>query len=467
MIKIISKPLITVYITNYNYAKYIEKAIDSVLEQSFQNIEIIIIDDGSTDNSREIIKKYLDYNKIKIIFQQNKGLNISNNLAIKLANGKYIIRLDADDYLEKDALKIMVETLEKDDDLGLVFPDYYLVDANNNKKGVFVRHDFDNEVELYDKPAHGACTMIRLEFLKSLGGYNEKYTCQDGYELWVKFISKYKVKNINKPLFNYRQHSSNLTKDEEKILKTRADIHKEYVPEKPENLRTLVIIPLREEGIYTNSLAFEKLDGKTLLQCKIDELLKSFYVKKIVVTSPEKEIGDFVNTIYSHNDKICYIFRSVEQTMYNVGLNSTIDIVLNQLNNNYDIIAIASIEYPFISSEILDDAVNSLSLFGSDSLISVREENNTYYQHRGSGMEPILDQDKFTKLERESLYKHVGGLSLVRMKHFKKSGKIISGKIGHIILNEKSCLGVHSKFTFNIIKRIIKDREWKNELNIC
>ena len=66
MIKIKSTPLVTVYITNYNYADYIEKAINSVLEQSFQDFEIIIIDDGSTDNSKEIIKKYFGYNNIKI-----------------------------------------------------------------------------------------------------------------------------------------------------------------------------------------------------------------------------------------------------------------------------------------------------------------------------------------------------------------------------------------------------------------
>ncbi|EMR75100.1 hypothetical protein MBGDF03_00726 [Thermoplasmatales archaeon SCGC AB-540-F20] len=219
---------------------------------------------------------------------------------------------------------------------------------------------------------------------------------------------------------------------------------------------------MRGEGIYTNSLAFEMLDGKNLLQHKIDELLKSFYVKKIVVTSPDKEIGDFVNTTYSNIQKVCYAFRSAEQTMHNVGLNSTINIVINRLNDNFDIIAIASIEYPFISSEILDDAVNSMSLFGSDSLISVREENNTFYQHRGCGMVPILDQDKFTKLERESLYKHVGGLSLVRIRHFKKTRKIISGKIGHIILDEKSCLGIHSKLTFSIIKKVLKDKKWEN-----
>jgi len=454
---ILKNPLVTVYITNYNYATFLEQAIESVLRQSFQDFEIIIIDDGSTDNSKEILKKYLEKENIKIIFQQNKGLNISNNVAMKLAKGKYIMRLDADDYLEKDALKVMVEYLEKDDKLGLVFPDYFIVDTHNNKKGVFVRHDFDSEVSLFDKPAHGACTMIRLDFLKALGRYNENYTCQDGYELWVKFISKYKVKNVNKPLFNYRQHGNNLTSNEEKILKTRAQIHKEYVKESPKNLKTLVIIPIRGQGIYTNNLAFEMLDGKNLLQHKIDNLLKSKYVSNIIVTSPSREIEVFINANYEKNKEILFVYRPVEQTMYNVGLNNTVNTVLEKVEKDFNIIAIASLEYPFISSETLDDAVNSMSLFGSDSLISVREENNTFYQHKGSGMEPILDQDKFTKLERESLYKHVGGLSLVKLDQFKKTRKVISGKVGHIILDEKSILGIKSKFTFKIAKFFAKN----------
>ncbi|MEM6724140.1 MAG: glycosyltransferase family A protein, partial [Bacteroidota bacterium] len=102
-----SSPLLTVYITNYNYEAYIKQAIESVLNQSFQNFELLIIDDGSTDNSRDIIESYKDHEQITIIYQQNKGLNVTNNIALRLAHGKYIMRLDADDYLTADALEKM------------------------------------------------------------------------------------------------------------------------------------------------------------------------------------------------------------------------------------------------------------------------------------------------------------------------------------------------------------------------
>jgi glycosyltransferase involved in cell wall biosynthesis len=203
-------PLLTVYITNYNYGMYIQQSVESVLSQTFQDFELFIIDDGSVDNSKEIIEQYRDNPKINIIYQQNKGLNVTNNIAMRASIAKYIMRLDADDFLTPDALEIMVSALENDIDLGLVFPDYYYTNDNGIITGEEIRHDFDKDVSLFDQPAHGACTMIRLENLKMLGGYNESFTCQDGYDLWIKFIMHFKVTNINKPLFYYRRHGLSL-----------------------------------------------------------------------------------------------------------------------------------------------------------------------------------------------------------------------------------------------------------------
>ena len=121
-------PLISVYITNYNYARFLKKAIDSVLSQSFHDFELLIIDDGSTDDSKNIIEGYASNPKIKIIYQHNKGLNVTNNIAIRAASGKYIIRLDADDYFVSNALEQMSGKLEANPELGMVFPNYYYID---------------------------------------------------------------------------------------------------------------------------------------------------------------------------------------------------------------------------------------------------------------------------------------------------------------------------------------------------
>ena len=217
-------PSVTIYITNYNYGAYLEQAIQSVLNQTFTDYELIIIDDGSTDDSKDIIGQYQKYKNIFTIFQKNKGLNASNNIALNLSRGEYIIRLDADDYFVSQAIELMVSELNRNQDHVLVFPDYYHVDEKGNIIEEIKRHDFTNNVSLFDQPAHGACTMIRTEILKSIGGYDEEFNRQDGYDIWLKISRLYQVKNISLPLFYYRQHQKSITKNESQLFDTRTKV---------------------------------------------------------------------------------------------------------------------------------------------------------------------------------------------------------------------------------------------------
>ena len=168
IIKLNTRPLVSVYITNHNYGSYLKKAIQSVLNQTLKNFELIIIDDGSTDNSKKIINSYKKNNKIIKIFQKNRGLTVSNNLALRLSKGKYIMRLDADDWLDNNALEVMSNTLERSPNIGLVFPDYFEVDRSGRIINLVRRHDF-KKVKLRDQPAHGACTLIRKDCLEKSG----------------------------------------------------------------------------------------------------------------------------------------------------------------------------------------------------------------------------------------------------------------------------------------------------------
>ena len=131
-------PLVTIYITNYNYGRYIKQSINSVLNQSYKNFELIIIDDGSTDNSRNIIDRYKNNKKVKIVYQKNKGLNKSNNVALKLSKGDYISRLDADDWIDENFLQIMINNLKKDPKIGMIFCNYFLTDKKVKLKISFL-----------------------------------------------------------------------------------------------------------------------------------------------------------------------------------------------------------------------------------------------------------------------------------------------------------------------------------------
>lgn len=454
-----NNPLVSIYITNYNYGKYIRDSINSVLSQTFQDFELFIIDDGSTDNSKEIIEEYRDNARITIIYQHNKGLNVTNNIAMRASSGKYIMRLDADDYLTKDALFEMTATLESDSDLGLVFPDYYYVDAEGNKTGEEIRHNFEKDVSLFDQPAHGACTMIRLENLKKLGGYNESFTCQDGYDLWIKFIMHYKVTNINKPLFYYRRHGNNLTVNEERILSTRKKIKETYVDSyKLLTPSTVSIIPVRNTFIDGVNWPLFEINGRTILENGLIKLFDSKKVDWIVITSSDAEILNYIDLIKNnYSDKLIVIKRPEQFSKSNETLHKTFEYVLDKLKEkqiNPEALLSVSLEYPFLTTDIIDDAIYTLTIFKADSLLSVRPDNKMYYQHIGHGLVPILEQEKFSKLEREALYKGQGGIVLSTVKNFLENKKMLGGKVGHIVVDEKVSFGVFGAWDLKVLKSI-------------
>jgi len=446
------KVKITVYITNYNYGAFIEQAIQSVLDQSLQDFELIIIDDGSTDNSREIIERYTDRRNIKVIFQQNKGLNVTNNIALRVAKGKYIVRLDADDYFDEQALELLSKELDADPAVGLVFPDYYYVSEAGEIIEEFKRHDFSRDVSLLDQAAHGACTMIRVEYLRNLGGYNESFSCQDGYELWVKFIANYKVCNVGKPLFCYRRHSSNLTRNETRILSTRAQINELYSISRYGALRSLCIIPMRDA-----SLALRKLGGQCLIDYKITAAMESPAIDKIVVSSPSIEMRDYIKEHYGGIERVRFHHRNEKDARLNVTLSNTVEVILDTYYADArlpDAISILTVEYPFVKPYAIADAINTMYLFDSDSLISVRQEAGILYQHLGNGMQAILNQDKVIKLEREALYKQGGGIIVVKTTKFLEEKKIVTGKIGHIMMDQLSAMGIFTDFDFQLAEWI-------------
>ena len=455
-------PLISVYITNYNYARFLKKAIDSVLSQSCHDYELLIIDDGSTDDSKNIIEGYASNPKIKIIYQHNKGLNVTNNIAIRAASGKYIIRLDADDYLVSNALEQMSGKLEANPELGMIFPNYYYIDEKDQVIGEEVRHDFDNnKVSLLDQPAHGACTMIRTDFLNEIGGYDESFNCQDGYELWIKFTQRYKVTNLKEPLFYYRKHGANLTSNEEMILQTRAKINQKYINKLQTNNNTLAIIPIRGGD---KDLAFQTINGVNILTAKINMLLKSTYVEKIIVSSPDSRIEKYI-TPYKTKKNVLFHFRNETEARINDNLNATIFDISNKFANKLANITIITLEYPLIRQEHIDDAINTMALFGTDSIVSVRPDNAIFYQHHGDGLHPILNRDKFTKLEREALFKQLGGITAVRKVAFDESKQMLCGKVGHVVIDQKAGLGLFSNIDVEIISDITKKNQKSNKTN--
>lgn len=209
-------PLISVVMAVYNADKYLVVAIESILQQTLSDFEFIVIDDGSTDGSLSIINRYADIdNRIKIVSRENKGLPASLNEGIRLAKGKYIARMDADDISLLTRFEEQVLFLEKHQEVGVCGT--WAEVFNDEKILGRIRHPAEHEA-LKVKLLFSVCfvhptVMIRKQLLDLHNVfYNEAYTNSQDYELWVRMSCYTKFYNIEKVLLRYRDVGTGITK---------------------------------------------------------------------------------------------------------------------------------------------------------------------------------------------------------------------------------------------------------------
>lgn len=182
------EPLISIIIPVYNDEDFVGKSIDSALSQTYQNTEIVIVNDGSTDNSDKIISEYVKNNpKIKYIKQENKGLGAARNKAIENSNGTYILQLDSDDIISPD----YVEKASKMTDSNTFVSVYAnIIDENDNFTGTALRSyaPVDTKGLLNNCSIIGS-TMYPKQMWKQAGGFDESLVRAEDWDMWVNFYS--------------------------------------------------------------------------------------------------------------------------------------------------------------------------------------------------------------------------------------------------------------------------------------
>jgi CMP-N-acetylneuraminic acid synthetase len=396
---------------------------------------LIIIDDGSTDNTAEILERYRNSSRIRIVEQKNKGLNVSNNIAIRLSNAKYIVRLDADDYMDENMLLVLTRILDNKPEVGLVYPDYFHVDENGNVLELVRRKKIGEEVELLDLPAHGACTMFRKEVLLELGGYSEEYTCQDGYDIWLRAIKSHQPYNVNVPLFYYRQHSASLTKNEEKILATRRRIKRRFVEafnggDRP---RVLGIVPVVSRPAYPQAGPFVQVAGRPLLQYALQEASVSGHLDRLVLAADEEQVLEYGSSF----EKVEPVLRPKELSKSSSRMEDIVGYVLKELRKrdgyDPDCVCLLYVNTPLRRAYHIDKAIDTLTVFEVDTVLSVQEELAFCYHHEKLGLKRISNCQRNIRMERDAIYKENGAIYLSRV-HVIEKGHLLGEKIGHIVM---------------------------------
>ena len=205
---------ISIIVPIYNASKYLKKCLDSLVNQTKKELEFILINDGSTDDSESIIKSYND-NRIKYFKRSNHGIGKTRNFGINKSTGKYIMFLDSDDYLEEDACELLYKKIEKDN-LDLVVCDFYKVinNSNNLEKITNFKNTSlkDNPNLLLDINLAPWNKIYRSDLIKNNNiKFIEDLKYEDAPFVTLALLKSKKIGKVDKPLINYTIHDSSET----------------------------------------------------------------------------------------------------------------------------------------------------------------------------------------------------------------------------------------------------------------
>ena len=228
-------PLVSIIIPNYNHAQYIEDAIHSVLRQTYRNVEIIVVDDGSRDNSREVIAAFGD--TVRAIFQQNQGLSAARNTGLTASRGKFIGVLDADDMYEPDFVETLVTALQGQPEAGGIYCGYRFVDHLNQPLPQIEAREIAPE-KLYWALVDGnflvpESMFVRKHCYDAVGFFDTSLRALEDLDMWLRITSRFKVIHTTKILTRHRILPGSMSTDPTRQFENRLQVVKKNFGAEP------------------------------------------------------------------------------------------------------------------------------------------------------------------------------------------------------------------------------------------
>lgn len=360
---------ISIIITNFNYGKYITRCLRSCVSQNFikKDYEIIIVDDLSSDKSKKIIKNFLINKNIHLIEnKKNIGVAASSNKGIKKAKGKYIVRVDADDFISKEFLNILYFSIEGNKNYLGSSCNYQMIN-NDGKKLNVLDHSID---------PISCGIMYNKKKLVKFGMYNSKFRHREEEELRFRLGKNYKIVHTNINLYRYRMHNTNKTKmlDFKNLYKKKIKefVNRDYLLKNYNKI--IVIIPARKNSKRLKNKNIFNFLGKPMIYWSIKACKESNYIKDVFVSSDSSKILNI-----SKNYGAQTIKRSDELSDDKTIKMDVITSAVKHIEKKFykpDIVVSLQANSPEVKSAHLDNAILHLLKYKKQEVISVDKNFN-------------------------------------------------------------------------------------------
>ena len=446
---------ITVYIASHNYGKYLEQAIESVLRQTMDEWELIIIDDNSSDNTPEIMNLYRGDERIRCLKTEGIGLPAVCNLALSEASGEYIIRLDGDDIFDENILIVLSNWLDRNTDHAFVFPDYFYIDEYGTQFGHERREKIYDSNHMCDIPPNGACTMIRTKIIKELGGYREDLGAQDGFDLWNKINGKYKYGNVSIPLFYYRRHRFNLTRNPSHILHARQEIKCDAIAEKLDSFRPIIaVIPCRKNYDFLPDVWKIDLLGQSLLERNIEKCSRSQLFDHIVVASDNPEVHEIMAGF--DDKRLTFVPRSRENTTRSKNIVYTLEKIVASLDPAQKGLTVLSyLQAPFVRTLTIEESVSTLIMNNADSAIGMEKIENDKLFRRGPHSLFAINPPRGFNTDFDTIYREAN-IALATKNTNLKKGSLTGPSVVHFLVPQDECFFIGNEQKLQIAEILLE-----------
>jgi len=227
-----SEIIVSVIVPTYNREKYLRIAMDSVLNQTHKNIELHIIDDGSTDGTRMLVNSY-DDDRIKYYYQANQGQSVARNVGLNNARGDYICFLDSDNLWKLDKLERQIKLMDENPDYQIIYGDNEIIDEHGQvqlSKQTMRRYSGDIMTQLLVANfINFNNVIIKAECFKEMGGMNESTRVADDYELFLKLSTRYKFLYVPETFSQYRVMENQISSNKDRRFQSNFTILNNFI----------------------------------------------------------------------------------------------------------------------------------------------------------------------------------------------------------------------------------------------